>query len=201
MPVRLSGETENRFAQCINDIRPGSVLLIRSQNATVFRVSGDAYQEQRFGLAANGTTGFVSHLGIVTNTGLMFVPDHFCKYLLDFLCVSSLFYERSARFYGPLQLCGTMSGAYLFDGMPQGQHRLGGAYLFEPPLAHISQNSRSELEVSMHPTLANRLQEYLDTVLTDIARPHGSVLNAGFRESIKETVDDAVKRLISARNR
>jgi hypothetical protein len=66
---------------------------------------------------------------------------------------------------------------------------------------HVSQHVQTELEASMQPALSSRLQEYLETVLTDIARPHGSVLSAEFRNSMKQDVDSAVSRLLSARNR
>ncbi len=204
-PLRLSRETERRFAQCIGSIRgtAGDIPSLRSRVATVFRVSGEAYREQRFALSVGGTAGFVSYPFIRTDTGPKFVPEHFCRYLLDFLCVSSLFYERAARFYGPLQLHVSLSipgGADIFDGLPNHlSNRVGGAYLFDPPLDHVSQQVHTGLEVSMQPTLASRLQEYLETVLTDIARPHGSVLSAGFNDSMKEEVDRAVARLITAR--
>lgn len=135
--------------------------------------------------------------------GLQFVPEHFCKYLLDFLCVSSLFYEKAARFYGPLQLHVTMTGgADIFDGLPNHlSNRVGGAYLFDPPLNRISGHVQTGLEVSMHPTLTDRLREYLEIVLTDIARPHGSVLSAEFGNSMKGDVDNTVSRLLSARTR
>jgi len=198
----LGGETERRFTQCISDIRgPSGGTPLRSRDETVFRVSESGYQEQRFGLLASGTTGFISYPGIQTERGLMFVPEHFCKYLLDFLCIASLFYQRSARFYGALQLYVTMSiagGADIFDG-PPGQQRLGGAYLFDPPLNHIFRDVRTEIEVSMHPLLTSRMHEYLKAVLTAIARPHGSVLSAGFNDSMKEEVDRAIARLLSAR--
>ncbi|MFZ0817667.1 MAG: hypothetical protein WAM78_19240 [Candidatus Sulfotelmatobacter sp.] len=150
-----------------------------------------------------GPAGFISYPFIRMNTGPKFVPEHFCKYLLDFLCVSSLFYEKAVRFYGSFQLYVTMTitgGADIFDGLPNHlSDRVGGAYLFDPPLNHISQHVQTGLEVSMHPTLAGRLQEYLETVMTDIARPHGSVLSAGFETSMKEDVDGAVSRLLAAR--
>jgi hypothetical protein len=204
--LRLSGETERRFAKCIGNIlgTTGDIPSIRSRDATVFRVSGGAYREQRFALSAFGPAGFISYPFIRTNTGPKFVPEHFCKYLLDFLCVSSLFYERAARFYGPLQLHVTMTitgGADILDSLPSHvSNRVGGAYLFDPPLNHVSQQVQTGLEVSLHPTLASRLQEYLETVLTDIARPHGSVLSAEFRTSMKGDVDNAVSRLMSARD-
>lgn len=205
--LRLNRETERRFAQCIGDIRGinGDIPSLRSKIATVFRVSGEAYREQRFALSVGGIAGFVSYPFIRLNTGPKFVPEHFCKYLLDFLCISSLFYERAARFYGPLELHVTLSipgggGADIFDGLPSHlSNRVGGAYLFDPPLNHISLRMQTDLEVCMQPTLASRLQEYLETVLTDIARLHGSVLSAGFTDSMKEEVDKAVVRLISAR--
>jgi len=58
---------------------------------------------------------------------------------------------------------------------------------------------RTEIEVSMHPLLTSRMHEYLKAVLTAIARPHGSVLSAGFNDSMKEEVDRAIARLLSAR--
>jgi hypothetical protein len=201
----LNGETEHRFVQCINDIRGArGEMPIRSRSATVFRVADDGYQEQRFGLSASGAVGFISYPGIVTERGLMFVPEHFCTYLLQFLSISSLFYERVARFYGPLLLHATLSisgVAYLFDGPPQGAHPTRGAYLFEPPLDHISQHVQTELEVSLHPALPGRLLDYIEAVLTDMARPHGSVLSAGFKESMKGEANNAVSRLMSARSR
>jgi hypothetical protein len=205
-PMRLNRETERRFAKCVGDIQgtSGDIPSIRSPDATAFRVSGGPYREQRFALSAFGPAGFVSYPAIRTNHGPMFVPEHFCRYLLDFLSVASLFYERAARFYGPLQLYITTTitgGADIFDGLPNDRsNRVGGAYLFDPPLNHVSQHMQTGLEVSMHPVLANRLLEYLETVLTDIARPHGSVLSAEFRGSMKGDVDDAVARLLSARN-
>jgi hypothetical protein len=205
-PLRLSGETERRFAQCIADIRGtiGDIPRLRSRDATVFRVSADMYREQRFAMSARGPVGFIAYPAIRTNQGPMFVPEHFCGYLSEFLSISSLFYERTVRFYGPLHLYVTMTipgGADIFDGMPNRPNRVGGAYLFDPPLNHVSQHVQTELEVSMQPPLSSRLQEYLETVLTDIARPHGSVLSAEFRNSMKQDVDNAVSRLLSARNR
>lgn len=203
VPLRLGGETERQFNKAINDIRGGgNAPLIRSRDATMFRVSENAYHEQRFALSVSGATGFISHPGVRTQNGLMFVPEHFCKYLLDFLSIASLFYQRAAHFYGPLQLWVTMSiagGADLFDGPLQHSQVLGGAYLFEPPLNRISRDVRTEIEVSMHPLLASRMHEYLEAVLNAMARPHGSVLHASFNSSIKEEVDRAVARLISAR--
>jgi hypothetical protein len=202
----LNREAENRFVQCINDIRGvRGGTPIRSRSATVFPVSGDGYQEQRFGLSAKGAVGFISYPGIQTERGLMFVPEHFCGYLLEFLSISSIFYERAARFYGPYRLQVTMSiscGADIFDAPPQRGNRIaGGAYLFEPPLNHISRHVQTELEASMHPALASRLLEYIETVLTDIARPHGSVLSADFQESMKGEANNAASRLVSARSR
>jgi hypothetical protein len=203
--LRLSGETERRFAKCIGSIRgtTGDIPPMRSRDATAFRVADRIYREQRFALSAFGSAGFISYPFIRMNTGPKFVPEHFCKYLLDFLCVSSLFYEKAARFYGPLQLHVTMTitgGADIFDDLPNHlSNRVGGAYLFDPPLSNVSQHVQTGLEVSMHPTLAVRLQEYLEAVLTDIARPHGSVLSAEFGNSMKGEVDNAVSRLLAAR--
>jgi hypothetical protein len=146
--------------------------------------------------------GFISHSGIQTQDGLRFVPADFCTFLLDFLSISSLFYERALRFYGSLQVVVTLSipgGADLFDGIPEDRHRLGGAHLFDPPLNHIMQNVRTEVDVSLHPPLAGRIEECLEIALTEIARPHGSVLAAGFRDVVKTTIDGAISRLVLAR--
>ncbi len=79
--VRLNFETERQFRQCIVDVsgkQPSDGYTIRSRDVTIFPVSGDAYLEQRFGLAASGI-GFASFPGITTQNGLFFVPMHFCR--------------------------------------------------------------------------------------------------------------------------
>jgi hypothetical protein len=203
-PIRLTRETELRFAQCISDIRGpvGTIPSLRSQDATVFRVSENAYREQRFALSRFGSTGFISYPAIRTQNGLRFVPEDFCRSLLDFLSISVLFFERAVRFYGPLSLHSIVSitvGADLFDGPLGLANRTGGAYLFEPPLQRIFRFSQTQLEVSAHPILPGRMQEYLEVVLTALARPHGSVLSGAFGESIKPEIDQATARLVRAR--
>jgi hypothetical protein len=200
---RLSGEVEHRFSRCIQDIRgnSGNIPTLRSRDATVFRVSGDAYREQRFALSAFGATGFMSYPAIRTERGLQFVPEHFCKQLLDFLSISSLFHERALRFYGAVRLSVRMllpGGASIFDGLP-GRTESGGAYLFEPPLNHIAGYAEAEMEIDMHPALPNRLSEMLEFFLIDLARRHGSVLSAGFRGAVKQESEMAAAQLVRAR--
>jgi hypothetical protein len=88
----------------------------------------------------------------------------FCRYLLDFLSISSLFYERTIRFFGPCILNFALmmpDGAKLFPGLPPGA-RLGGANLFHPPLESIRSAMVAQFEVAMNPMSAARLQDYLE---------------------------------------
>ncbi len=201
--LRLDRETERLFVGSINDVVGArNMPIIRSRDATVLRVSQGAYQEQRFGISAGGAVGFISYPGIQTQDGLRFVPADFCTFLLDFLGIATLFYERALRFFGSLQGVVTLSvpgGASLFDGIFGDQNMLGGAHLFDPPLSRITQDVRTEIDVSLHPLLASRLEECLENVLTDIARPHGSILVAGFRHTAKTMIEGAISRLFSAR--
>lgn len=202
IPLRLGREAERLFARSINDVLGERQMpIIRSRDATVFRISRNGYQEQRFAVSSSGATGFISYPGVVTQDGLMFVPLHFCVFLLDFLSISSLFYERAVRYYGSLKLEVMLSipgGASLFDGLPEPPNFIGGAYLFDPPLNRVTQNMRSEIEVSLHPPLADRLEEYLEDVLNELARRHGSVLVSEFGRSVKKPIEDALSRLRTA---
>jgi hypothetical protein len=203
--LRLNFETERQFRQCIKDVlgtEQSDVSAIRSRNVTIFPVGAGPYEEQRFGLAARGGIGFVSFPGITTNEGLFFVPMDFCRYLLEFLSVSSLFYERKIQFFGPCVLhvaVTTPDGIKLFPGFPTPSARVAGANLFHPPLGTIKASIVTEIEVAMHPISGDHLQDYLEAVMIDIVRPSGSVPVPEFRTGMQALVDDAVKRLASAR--
>jgi schlafen family protein len=203
--VRLNFETERQFKQCIVDVsgkRPSDGSTIRSRNVTVFPVDADAYLEQRFALAARGGIGFVSFPGITTEKGLFFVPADFCHYLLNFLSISSLFYERTIQFFGPCVLHVALTiaqGVNLFGGFPTSSQRIAGTKLFHPPLETIRAGAATEIEVAMSPISGDRLQDYLEAVMIDVVRPSGSVLVPEFRTAMQALVDDAVKRLASAR--
>lgn len=202
--VRLNFETERQFRQCIVDVsgkQPSDGYTIRSRDVTIFPVSGDAYLEQRFGLAASGI-GFASFPGITTQNGLFFVPMHFCRYLLEFLSVSSVFYERTIQFFGPYVLhvaLAVVESFNLFGGLPARIQDIEGTKLFHPPLEIIRLGVTTEIEVSMSPISGDRLQDYLEAVMIDVVRPSGSVLAPEFRTSMQALVDDAVKRLASVR--
>ena len=204
--LRLNLETERQFRQCIMDVlgtELSDTSVIQSKNTTVFSVGAGAYLEQRFGVAVQGGTGFASFPGITTEQGLFFIPMDFCRYLLEFLSISSLFYERTIRFFGPCVLNFALmipEGAKLFPGLPPGA-RLGGANLFHPPLESIKSAMVAQFEVAMHPMSSARLQDYLEAIMIEIARSSGSVLSSEFRSSMQELVDDAVRRSISARTR
>ena len=204
--LRLNFETERIFRQCIVDVLqiPQSGLsTIRSKDVTIFRVGEGAYLEQRFGLDAKGGVGFVSMPGIMTNEGLFFVPADFCRYLLNFLSIASLFYERTMRFSGSSALSVALlipDGAKLFPGIPTADHQFPGAALFHPPIDSIRPGVIVEIEVAMHPTLPSRLHDYLEAVLIEVGRPSGSVLDPSFRSAMQPLVDSAVARLTSARS-
>ena len=134
----------------------------------------------------------------------MFVPEDFCRFLLNLIGISSLFYERAFRFYGQLAVHASLAvkdGVGIFDGPLGSAQRLGGAYLFDPPLNRISRDAQVGVEISTHPITKDRVYQCLETVLTAIARPNGSVLSKEFREGLEDIVDASIARLTSARNR
>jgi len=202
--VRLNFETERQFRQCIVDVsrkQSSDGSTIRSRDVTEFPVADGAYQEQRFGLAASGI-GFASFPGITTQNGLFFVPMDFCRCLLDFLSISSLFHERTIQFFGPyvLHVALIIAESFnLFGGFPTPKQHIAGTMLFHPPLEAIKSGVTTEIEVAMSPISGDRLQDYLEAVMIDIVRPSGSVLAPEFRGATQVLVDDAVKRLSSAR--
>ncbi len=202
--VRLNFETERQFRQCIADVsgkQSSDGSTIRSRDVTIFPVGADAYQEQRFGLAASGI-GFVSFPCITTQDGLFFVPMHFCRHLLDFLSVSSLFCERTIQFFGPyvLHVALVIAESFnLFGGLPTRSQDIEGTRLFHPPLEVIRLGIATEIEVAMSPISGARLQDYLEAIMIDVVRPSGSVLAPEFRTAMQTLVDDAMKRLASVR--
>jgi len=202
--LRLNLATERLFRQCVVEIAgaPEPINVIRSKKATIFRRGAGAYLEQRFGVATRGGVGFVSPAGITVGEGLMFVPTDFCRCLLEFLSVSSLFYERIVRFHGScvlhvgLQVPG---GAKLFPGFPTPAAHLEGSQLFDPPLDAITGSLAAQIEVAMHPISTSRMQDYLEAVLIDLVRPCGSVLDPSFQTGIQPLVDSVVNRLAAVR--
>jgi hypothetical protein len=205
IPVRLDLASERRFSQAIQEIRGtrGDIQSIRSRGATIFRVADGPYQEQRFGLSESGATGFISFPGIQTEKdGVIFAPRDFCKFVLQLLNVTTLFYERAARFYGPLQVLVEMSvpaGATLFDALPDRSGQVSPAHLFDPPLRRVSNQVRGQLEISMHPPLSDRLQTFLEAALNFIARAHGSVVGQEFGRAIESEIQSALSQLARAR--
>jgi len=201
--------TERMLWRCIRDVVEGQrneePPVVRSRKATMFRLSRGHYGEQRFGLAARGGTGFASYVGILTDKGVHFVPVDFCRYLVEFLCISPLFYERKIRFYGScvleVNLVTPPAGAYLFDGFPSrnGQEYLKGAELFDPPLRVMNFNGGTQIEVPMFPMTSDRRQDCLEAVLIDLVRPNGSVLSSKSQEGTQALVDSVLQRLNAAR--
>ncbi len=204
--VRMNFATEHLFWKCIRDVL-GAPLndgpVIRSANATIFQTRDQAYGEQRFGLAAQGGIGFVSFPGIRTGTGVFFVPMDFCRTLMDFICISSLFYERALRFYGSCVLAVSMTSGVvsLFDGFPGfgPNDHLKGTDLFYPPLKVMNVSGAAQIELAIAPMSANRLQDHLEAILTDLARLNGRVLDPRFRGGTRRLVDGSVERLHAAR--
>jgi hypothetical protein len=95
--LRLNFATERLFRQCIHDILgtpQNEELVIRSKDVTIFRMTPNAYGEQRFGLATRGGIGFASYPGITTKTGAFFVPMDFCRILCSISCVSHRSFTR-----------------------------------------------------------------------------------------------------------
>jgi hypothetical protein len=186
--LRLNLATERLFRQCVVDIVgvPEPTNVIRSKRATIFQ-RGAAYLEQRFGIATRGGVGFVSPPGITVEQGLVFVPTDFCRCLVEFLSISSLFYERIVRFHGSCVLYVSLEvrgGAKLFPGFPTSASHLQGAQLFAPPLDAITGSLETQIEVAMHPISTSRMHDYLEAVLIDLVRPCGSVLDPKFQEGI-----------------
>ena len=199
---RLNFETEDSFRSCIGDlVRPQRTWpLIRSKNATLFRMGADVYIEHRFGIAAGGGIGFVAPPCIKTDNGRFFVPAHFCRHLLNFLGVSLLFHERAMKFYGPCLLhvnLTTANETALFEGVPAPQTQgLEGSGLFDPPLLSMAGlNAGTQIEVNLQPPTSDRLQEYLETVLLDLVRPIGYVLSPQFRVMTELLVGEFLDRL------
>jgi hypothetical protein len=204
---RLNFETEDAFRKCIGDlIRPQRTWpMIRSRNATLFRIGAGPYTEHRFGIAAGGGIGFVSPPCIEINEEKYFVPEHFCRHLLYFLGVSLLFYERAMKFYGPCLLhvnLTTVAEAKLFAGNPsdtRGQS-LGGSDLFDPPLEKMpGLNMGTQIEIALQPPMADRLQNYVESVLLDLVRPIGYVLAPQFKTAAAVLVNDFLKCLLAVR--
>ena len=119
-------------------------------------------------MAASGGIGFVSFPGITTEKGLFFVPTDFSHYLLNFLSISSLFYERTIQFFGPCMLHVALTiaqGVNLFGGFPTSSQRIAGTKLFHPPLETIRAGAATEIEVAMSPISGDPLQDYLEAVI------------------------------------
>jgi hypothetical protein len=202
--LQLNFTSERQFRQCIQDVLgtpQNEELVIRSKNVTIFRMSPNAYGEQRFGLAMRGGIGFTSYPGLTTNTGPFFVPTDFCNSLLHFVCISSLFYERMIRFYGSAVLeVNIVTGVTsLYAGFPTPNEHLKGSDLFRPPLRFINLNGGTQIELAMYPLSTARLLDCLEAVLNDLVRLSGSVLDPRFRAGMQGFVDGAVTRVNAAR--
>ena len=195
--LRLSFATERLLWRCIRDVSQSpqreEPLLIRSKAVTIFRVSNQLFGEQRFGLAKKGGLGFVSFPGIRTSDGVCLDEMEYCRFLVEFLCVGSLFYQRAVRFYGSCVL------EVNLNTTPAGV-KLSHKGIFHPPLEVLAVNGGTEIEVAMSPITHDRLQDCVEAVLTDLARIGGNILRPDFRElSVKGLVDGVLSRLNAAR--
>jgi hypothetical protein len=198
---RLTREVEGQFEECVNrlyeDWERDEVLRGAARTSCFsFREPGSEL-EPRFGLTLKGAVGFVRHACIQTSYGLFFRGGEFCRDLLRFLVLAASFYERR-RYYGGGLLEAVLNipdRAELSLGVPT-INGLGPASLFEPPLRSVpAWCGSTQIRVALHPMTPERLQEYLEAIMNDLARVAGSVLSPSFRASTQPLVDDALKRL------
>jgi hypothetical protein len=170
---------------------------MRRQHASYFRRGTGTGGEQRFGIAATGCLGFVTHACIKTSDGPFFLPFHFCRDLIDFLLLAASHYDN-CQYYGGNLLTVTLKlseTAQLYGGVPSRNSSNQGSGLFEPPLESLSKNDyTTQIHVALHPVTSERLSENLESVINDLARTAGCVLSSVFGATIKPLVEDDLKR-------
>jgi hypothetical protein len=85
--------------------------------------------------------------------------------------------------------------AGLFNGTPTPASLLPGSGLFDPPLEFIQTDDyTTQIRLGLQSLSGDRLQDYIEAVVNDIARAAGRVLSSGFRQATLPMVEDAVKR-------
>lgn len=172
-------------------------LVIRHPGASYFRREMGAHTEQRFAITLNGSLGFVTHACIETTDGLFFNVTDFCQNLLDFLCLGASFYE-SSRYYGECQTNVSLAipdKARVFEGAPNDPTPPLGSRIFEPPLESISGAAVFSNRIALHPLTSERLLDYLESVMNDLARMAGRVLAPMFPDSTLPYINKALKHL------
>ncbi|MGO9094634.1 MAG: helix-turn-helix domain-containing protein [Bryobacteraceae bacterium] len=197
---RLTIEVERQFEHCIERVYEASgheMPVIRDVGATCFRGTGSG-GEQRFTVNANGCLGFVTHACIKLGDGRFFVLSRLCRDVVRFLVLAAAFYEKS-RYYGSslLDVSLAIPDEAPLLGLDSGDSRpLPDSGSFEPPLDSIRVDlAGSRIPTALHPVTGERLQEYLEVVMNDLARRTGRVLSSSFRASTQRLADDALARL------
>lgn len=197
---RLTVEVERQFGTCIDHLlgqTPQDTPVMRSQTTTYFQRGTGTGLERRFALTGKGALGFATHACIKTNDGPFFIPFQFCRDLADFAVLVAMYYEK-AQYYGDGNLIITLKmgeKAGLFNGTPTPASLLPGSGLFDPPLEFIQTDDyTTQIRLGLQSLSGDRLQDYIEAVVNDIARAAGRVLSSGFRQATLPMVEDAVKR-------
>jgi hypothetical protein len=197
---RLTKEIELEFEQCISSAlgktqRIGPV--IRGGAMSVFRLGADVQIEEQFALTSKGAIGFITHACIRTNDGPFFVPGFFIRHLAGFLGLAAVFYSRAGcNGAGLLQVdLAVNREAQLFGGLPTRVSPLPGTDLFEPSLRCVSAHVGARADVALRTITCERLQQYIEAIMNDLARPMGSVLSARFSDSIRPILEDVLKTI------
>lgn len=130
---------------------------------------------------------------------MWFSPTEMSDDLVSFLLLAAEFYDR-ARYYGDCRLTVTLV-------LPKAHPLKPGAFrghwitenIFEPYPDIIDVGGSFEVPVTSHPATAQRVTEYLEIVMNEVARMAGSVFNPSFRAVALDIIsnDAAIKSYLN----
>lgn len=193
---RLSNDVEQNFKQSFQQLftqLQDEKLPERMTAMTSFSFRSKL-GEQRFGIRVNGSIGFATSACVsVFDSGSnssqqLFMMDRFCQDLIHFVVTAALYYKR-LRCYSSTLL-------HVSLNIPSGAQPFKADNLFAPALdLSNGLNGTTQLHVALQPLTGNRLQEYVESLVNDLARTAGSVTNSNFGNFIRSDVDRALNHL------
>lgn len=114
--------------------------------------------------------------------------DRFCQDLIHFIVTSALFY-KGLRYYRSTLL-------HVSLNIPPGAPPFRAENLFAPALDLTNGlNGTTQLHIALQPLTGNRLQEYVESLVNDLARTAGSVTTSSFGIFIRSDVDRGLDHL------
>lgn len=150
---------------------------------------------QLFAVTSAGALGFATQ-ACYTSSDRTDTPPHpffnverFVRDFINFLGLCAVFYGKTG-YYGSNLLEVRLT---ILDEAQVWQQ----PYFFSPQLQTIQVSGAfSRIRMALHPLLSVRWQEYLETVVNDLARFSGAVLSPLFTSGTKSEVELAVHNLL-----